>query len=65
MHYDSELDVLEEYIARMDSSILVRQSAGGVSPDVTASVFESQLDRTSAAMCDSVSQVLLHATTQV
>lgn len=49
----------------MDSSILVRQSAGGVSPDVTASVFESQLDRTSAAMCDSVSQVLLHATTQV
>ncbi len=55
-HYDSELDVLEEYLARIERSILVRQSSsGGGSSDG----FESHLERTASALSNSLPQVLL------
>ncbi len=56
-HYDNELDVLDEYIARVERSILVSDSRSGGGGSSNA--FESHLDRTTAALSNSLSQVLV------
>jgi hypothetical protein len=61
VHYDSELGVLDEYIGRIGRSSIVSNAGGSTS----TSVFESQLERTSAALGGSIPEVLLHMQAQV
>ena len=56
-HYDSELDVLDEYLARVERSIIVSDSRSGGGGGSNA--FESHLERTTAALSNSLSQVLV------
>jgi hypothetical protein len=60
-HYEGELDILDEYIARIHRSNIVCNSNGGGD----SRVFETQLDRTAAALSNSLPQLLLQMQSQV
>lgn len=60
-HYEGELDVLDEFIARIDRSSVLCGSSGGGDGDV----FESHLNRTAMQMSSSLPQLLLQMQSQV
>jgi hypothetical protein len=66
VHYDTELDVLDEYISRIERSSIAANFQSCRNDSGSGSVFfESQVERTAVALRDSMSQLAEQMLTQV